>query len=177
MKKISRLSMLAIFLIAVLSVTSGVLAWTLINRAMDFTFKLGADGNIQLYSDFACTTVITTFDFGEFTEGQTQNKTVYVKNIGNVPANISWSVSTANWVVGSGLWDNFYNYEDSGTHWVLSGYQNSGALNWMPSDKANYVPITLAVGAVHNATYSLQEVDAIVDQTYTVTIDIVGSET
>lgn len=51
--------------------------------------------NVEVYSDSACTTPITSFNVGTVSPGGTATQTVYVKNSGTVPMTLS--MATSNW--------------------------------------------------------------------------------
>ena len=51
--------------------------------------------NLEVYWDSACTNKVTSIDWGIIPPGGSAAKTVYIKNIGNVP--ITLSLNTENW--------------------------------------------------------------------------------
>jgi archaellum component FlaG (FlaF/FlaG flagellin family) len=65
--------------------------------------------NVGVYSDAACTSNLTSIDWGNIYPGENVNKTIYVKNTGNAPITLtmttsSWSPTTANNAISIG-WD------------------------------------------------------------------------
>jgi len=52
--------------------------------------------NIQVYSDAACTQVVTDIDWGVLDAGGSASRTVYIKNAGNVAAILSMVVQSWN---------------------------------------------------------------------------------
>lgn len=53
------------------------------------------DVTVEVYYDSACTTVVSSIDWGVIEAGGSANTTVYVKNLGNTP--VTLSLSTQNW--------------------------------------------------------------------------------
>lgn len=51
--------------------------------------------NVEVYSDNACTQPLTFIDWGNITVGESTNKTVHIKNAGNVP--ITLNMTGKNW--------------------------------------------------------------------------------
>lgn len=57
--------------------------------------------NVGVYSDRACKKELTSIDWGDIFPGETVNRTIYVKNTGNIQitlsmTNTNWNPSTAN---------------------------------------------------------------------------------
>ena len=50
---------------------------------------------VEVYYDSACTTVVSSIDWGVIEAGGSANTTVYVKNLGNIP--VTLTLSTQNW--------------------------------------------------------------------------------
>lgn len=60
-----------------------------------------ASANVGLYSDYSCTQSVSSISWGTVSPGNSITRTVYVKNIGNVPLTVSmtktnWSPTSAN---------------------------------------------------------------------------------
>ncbi len=73
------------------------LAVTYYTQTINHHAEIGVDGSIQAYSDASCTLVMTSQPWGTFntsTADDTKNVSVYVKNLGNVPVNVTWYAST-----------------------------------------------------------------------------------
>ncbi len=49
--------------------------------------------NVGVYSNLACTTNLTSIDWGTVSPNSTTTKTIYVKNTGNVPVTLSMTAS------------------------------------------------------------------------------------
>ncbi len=83
-------------IIIVLALTSGLAVSGLLNtsRTLPSTGTIMAI-NVEVYWDIAGTQNVTSIDWGVPEPGDVVNKTVYVKNTGNNPMNIS--MSTSNW--------------------------------------------------------------------------------
>lgn len=54
---------------------------------------------LGVYSDQACTTPLTSINWGEVTPGQSYQRTIYVKNLGNVKVKLNMNVG--NWTPSS----------------------------------------------------------------------------
>ena len=53
------------------------------------------DVTVEVYYDSACTTVVSSIDWGVIEAGGSTNTTIYVKNLGNTP--VTLTLSTQNW--------------------------------------------------------------------------------
>jgi hypothetical protein len=51
--------------------------------------------NVGVYSDSACTSELTSIDWGTISPGNSENRTIYLKNTGN--AQITLSMTSTNW--------------------------------------------------------------------------------
>jgi hypothetical protein len=50
--------------------------------------------NLGIYSDYGCTTPITTVSWGTVTPGTQVTQTIYVKNTGNIGENLTMAINT-----------------------------------------------------------------------------------
>ena len=87
-----------VFIVLALTVLllSTALAITYFTKTIDHQAAIGTDGNIQAYSDAPCTQIVNSHDWGSFntTAGDDSKSTdIYVKNLGNVAANVTWYAS------------------------------------------------------------------------------------
>ncbi len=72
------------------------LAVTYYTQTINHHASIGTDGSIEAYSDASCTQVIVNHDWGTFdtsSADDTKNASVYVKNLGNLPVNVTWAAS------------------------------------------------------------------------------------
>lgn len=108
--------------------TTAVLAGVIATKPMQFTAKLKVIGDITLWSDALCTIPISSFDYGEFNEGEQKAKEIYVRNDGNGPVTVSWRISEPAWTLdGFGFW---YELVESGlTRWVAEDLTGT----WKPN--------------------------------------------
>lgn len=94
MKKISNLGILAI---AALAITSGLVVSGLLTVSKTLTSTGSVKAiNVEVYWDLACTQVVSSIDWGTPEPGDSINQTVYIKNTGTAPMNLS--LSTSGWV-------------------------------------------------------------------------------
>lgn len=181
MKKITKTTGILLVAVAVLSMLSGALAYLWVTRTVDFTFSLAKNGDIQVYSDAECTTVLTSYDWGEFTDAQTKTLDVYVKNIGNIFQNVSWYIDTATYTSWSehATILNRYDCKDteSNVEWSLLGYYMNGTRENWTIDGNNFAEDRpLNPDEVLHAQFDLTEVYADAELSgYTVSISITGS--
>jgi len=91
MKKVSNLGILAIVALAIFSglVVSGLLT---VSKTLSSTGTVKAI-NVEVYWDLACTQVVSSIDWGTPEPGDSVSQTVYVKDDGNAPMNVSLSAS------------------------------------------------------------------------------------
>ena len=88
---------LGIISVVVLAIASGLVVSGLltVSKTLSSTGSVKAI-NVEVYWDFACTQVVSSFDWGTPEPGDSINQTVYVKNSGTAPMNLS--LSTSGWV-------------------------------------------------------------------------------
>lgn len=77
-----------------LSVLGPVVSAALRNRTISNTGSVQAIG-VGVYWDQSCTDTVTSIDWGVLEPGMNVNRTVYIRNEGNVVANLS--MATSNW--------------------------------------------------------------------------------
>jgi len=83
--------------------------------------------NLAVYSDSACTSNLTSLDFGSISSGDTSNITCWVKNTGN--SNETLSLTTNSWS------------PESVTQWLTLSWNQSGTV----LDKDQVVAATLSM--------------------------------
>ncbi len=88
---------LGIISVVVLAIASGLVVSGLltVSKTLSSTGSVKAI-NVEVYWDFACTQVVSSIDWGTPEPGDSINQTVYVKNSGTAPMNLS--LSTSGWV-------------------------------------------------------------------------------
>lgn len=161
MKKTS--TALVLSAIICLSVVSGF-ALEYVTRQVSFTGQLRLIGDIQAYSDVACTVVITSFDYGGFDEGQTLSKQIYIKNIGNTATTVRWFIMDLNWAIST-LGDS-YEYNDGTLRWTVYTGINPDGIGWV-----------LLPNEVLALNFALREEMAEVEVPIAYTLDIIASDT
>ncbi len=180
MRKITKTTGILLVAVAVLSLTTSAFAYLWITRSMDFSFTLAKNGDIQLYSDAECTTVFSSYDWGEFTDEETKSLTVYVKNIGNIAQNVSWYIDTTTWTSWqehSSILNRYDSYNGaSEIEWSLSGFYMNGAKdNWSRDGEGYTEDRLLQPNEVLEAIFDLTEVNADAELDYNVQLLITGS--
>jgi hypothetical protein len=92
-KKLSMVALIAIIvtLIILTVTTTGLLS---VNQTISSSGTVTAI-NVGVYSDSACTTELTSIDWGTISPGNSENRTIYLKNTGN--AQITLSMTKTNW--------------------------------------------------------------------------------
>ena len=93
MAEVTKTTIVGILLIATFMVVgvSGLLTAT---KTLDSTGTIRAI-NIEVYSDLACTQPVSSLDWGVPEPGDTVNRVVYLKNIGN--ADMTMNMYVSNW--------------------------------------------------------------------------------
>jgi hypothetical protein len=89
------ISVIALTLVAIaLSATTyGAIS---VNKSIVTNGSINVTPNLGLYSDPACTTGLSSLDWGAITAGNNITKTIYVKNTGT-GTSLILSLSTSNW--------------------------------------------------------------------------------
>ena len=87
--------------VAIIVLVIGIVA---VSAAVLQTMKVKSTGQIkgvgcEIYADEAGTMPVTEINWGILEPGEVKNLTVYIKNVGNVPANLSMHTET--WVPSS----------------------------------------------------------------------------
>jgi len=85
----------AVAAIAVMSVVISVLAAALVTSSTFSNSGTIVAIGVGVYSDSACTTVLTSINWGNLTLGASASYTIYVKNNGTVP--VTLTMTTGNW--------------------------------------------------------------------------------
>lgn len=80
MKKLSLST--AILLMGII-VTSIAIASIHIERTVQHSLIISGSEDFQIYSDAACTTILSSIDWGELKHGDQQQKELWIKNIGD----------------------------------------------------------------------------------------------
>ena len=88
---------LGILLAITLALASGLVVSGLltVSRTLSSTGSVKAI-NVEVFWDLACTQVVSSIDWGTPEPGDSINQTVYIKNTGTAPMNLS--LSTSGWV-------------------------------------------------------------------------------
>ena len=91
MKNTKNLGILVAVVLALASslVVSGLLT---VSKTLSSTGSVKAI-NVEVFWDLACTQVVSSIDWGTPEPGDSIDRTVYVKNTGNAPMNVSLSAS------------------------------------------------------------------------------------
>ena len=91
MKNTKNLGILVAVVLALASslVVSGLLT---VSKTLSSTGSVKAI-NVEVFWDLACTQVVSSIDWGTPEPGDSVNRTVYVKNSGSAPMNVSLSAS------------------------------------------------------------------------------------
>jgi hypothetical protein len=82
---------IAVTLAVLTATTAGLLS---INRTVSSTGAVTAI-NVGVYSNSVCTNELTSIDWGTVSPGNSESRTIYLKNTGN--AQITLSMDAANW--------------------------------------------------------------------------------
>ena len=88
----------AISLVFTILIASG----TLVSTAIVSASGVVATANLGVYSDSACTTKLTSIDWGTISPSSSISKTVYVKNLGTTPLTIAMSETNWNPTIADG---------------------------------------------------------------------------
>jgi hypothetical protein len=93
-KKTSKVLIIVLTIVA-LALTASTAAVLNVNQNIPSLGTITTTPNIGVYSDSACTTNITTINWGSITAGGSATQTVYVKNTGT--GVMTLSLATNNW--------------------------------------------------------------------------------
>lgn len=93
-KKTSK-ALIIVLTIVALALTASTAAVLNVNQNIPSLGTITTTPNIGVYSDSACTTNITTINWGSLTAGGSATQTVYVKNTGT--GVMTLSLATNNW--------------------------------------------------------------------------------
>ena len=86
--------MTIIILVAILMASAATaVGVSLVERRISSQGRIKAI-NVEVFSDAACTQVLTAIDWGLLEPSQVVSRTVYLKNVGNTPLTLSMSTST-----------------------------------------------------------------------------------
>lgn len=88
---------IALTTIIMTAVVSGLLTSQKIQNAGSVRATVG----LGVYSDQACTTPLSSINWGEVTPGQSYSRTIYLKNLGNIKVKLS--MTTGNWTPSSAI--------------------------------------------------------------------------
>jgi hypothetical protein len=125
---------IALPIIIASSLVLGVFAAWYLNRPIAMHGIIIANNNFQVYSDSACTTVLSDLDWGSnLKHGDVTTKTLYMKNIGDTALACSWNVTN-----GAGF---TFTATNNGDAWLvdtpITGWNAGGILT---------VVVTMTVG-------------------------------
>jgi len=92
LKRLTRTSALILLLLMVIGCLSVTIAVILQMRMVEQHLVLTV-GDFEVYADEACTTVLTSVDWGAQVSPYYAGRSIYLKNLGGVPLYISWNVT------------------------------------------------------------------------------------
>jgi hypothetical protein len=95
-KNVQALIIIIVLVTISIVLTATTLAALSINRTLSTSGAITVAANLGVYSDSACTTSISTINWGSLSPGGTAAQTVYVKNTGT-GTSLTLSMSTSNW--------------------------------------------------------------------------------
>lgn len=141
----------AVVLITIAILATSLIAYALYTFTITMHFKLAVAYGLEMWNE-AQTEILTSIDYEEFEEGQTQIFKCYLKNVGNSPVDVYWEATIP-------------------PQWL---YQMDCPSGWFMGE-ANFK--TLQVGAGLLLQCQLTEVSAIVGVSYSMELafSIVGS--
>jgi hypothetical protein len=85
---------LGLIVVVILAVASGLVVSGLLTVSKTLTSTGSVKAiNVEVYWDLACTQVVSAIDWGTPAPGDSVSRTVYVKNSGSAPMNVSLSAS------------------------------------------------------------------------------------
>jgi hypothetical protein len=90
-----QLTVVALILVAI-ALTATTYGAISVNQSLSTNGSITVTPNLALYSNSACTTSLSTIDWGTITPGNNQTRTVYVKNTGT-GTSLTLSISTNTW--------------------------------------------------------------------------------
>jgi hypothetical protein len=89
-----RITLGSVAAIAIIGLVTSVLGALFATQTFNNTASIKTVG-VGVYSDSACTTKVTSINWGTLSPGESRTQTIYVKNEGSVP--IVLSMSVGNW--------------------------------------------------------------------------------
>lgn len=140
-----------ILLLVVLSSTAiAVYALTILWSAQVGVTVVDTVG-LSVYSDQACTSPVSSIDFGEQKKGAATDKTLYVKNTGSADIKLDWSSNAPTTILSAddfvyynnGAWANIKGYTLKAGEVLTAKYQ----IYILPTAAAGSKSWTLSIGA------------------------------
>ena len=153
--KLSKKQLALIALVIVLAISNIAFAVLYVTRNVDFTGGVSVIGDIEVFKDDG-TTVLTSFDFPNFTGGVMQVHTLdfFINNTGNQPLYVYWNISTSS-IAWSNLTEVYRHYEEATHKYTFAVYNATNDL-WTPDTEARMIP----VGQRIQETFELQYIGA-----------------
>lgn len=115
--------LVVILVVAAVALSATTLAVLNVNQNVGSNGNISTAPNIGVYADSACTTNLTSLNWGNIQAGSTTNQTIYVKNTGTGTMTLSMAIS--NW-----------NPAEAGSHITLSWNKGGTILTagqWTPA--------------------------------------------
>ena len=96
-----------------------------VSKNLSSTGSINTSPNLGVYSDYGCTSTLSSIDWGTITPGTTVTRPIYVKNTGS-GTSLSLSMTTSNWSPTSANGPITINWDKQGT--ILSPGQSTAAV-------------------------------------------------
>lgn len=94
--KLSITASIIVLVIIAVSLTLTTLAAITISQSLGSSGQVNTSANLNVYSNSACTTPVSSVNWGTLTAGTNMTQTVYVKNTGT-GLSLALSLGTSNW--------------------------------------------------------------------------------
>lgn len=145
----------------------GAVAWGLITvqRQIQHQAQIKATGSLGIYSNYACTEELTSYDWGAFNIGETKELEFWMKNIGNINITISWNLTDDEpWEYDPG--DEKYWYPNATVHYwkiylsVANIDFGDGDSRWGIDENITLVPEEILPDSSNGLIFKLQGYEA-----------------
>lgn len=157
--KLSKKQLALIALVIVLVISNVAFAVLYMTRDVTITGGVSVVGSIEVYEDDGVT-VLTSFDFDNFTGGVAQMPTLdfFINNTGNQPLYVYWNISTSS-IAWSKVTE-VYRHSEAATHKYTFAIYNATFDFWTPDTEARILEVDQSIQETFELTYTGDPVTA-----------------
>jgi hypothetical protein len=165
LKKKSILIIAAFVILILINVTFAVLYLT---RDVNITGGVSVNGDMQVYDDDGVT-VLTSFDFTNFTGGVSEEKeqVFFINNTGNQPLYVYWNISASSLPIDWNIDTYYYRYYEDYSYLKYTFAIDNVTDFWIPESDAREIPVGESIQEIFSLWYSGNPVTA---ETFSMTV-------